>query len=796
MTKEETRIYNDIMQCFHFKDHSFSLAALNHREGYQAVAGMLDYVTKSAGCHGYVFVLSITRLEERYGEDLTPYLWEILDQYVTYPDICFSRDVAFAAFYNLCLHYARHFKNNVLKKLLATEVYVRYFFEDYPLYYEMGARYLGNSGKHDRQILVAKCAQKKFAELAAQPVEVRTYPFSGYVESGVNMGIKISFVAAICSYAEFLYVRSVSATHATREQANDADMDARTFNDFLNSPPYESSYYHLTDGDLDIAEEYVDAAIVYNETYPKYPYLKARIIFYRHVLAGLPLSNDTQNEIYALLERAKNLENSHADDYDLRVAQYALFYELVDNHCRGISKNKEIELKKRDILCKEECPPHEARPHANFSENGDYVFISYCSLDFKPVYVDLLEMKKRGIHFWYDRETIPGEKWYNVIPEALEKAACMVCYLSDDYMTRPAVQKELELAIKYQKPVICITMTGKPRISKSIISAIKNNAVEQISSQMMKTLVEVFDDDLDTIARSKDATVTSHINRLYDVLLKHFPKTISLGRGEGLTKANNSAVKLDYTRPNEDAFFAEENSKIYAIADGISRKKTEYQTYGGSIAKTLSESFVDCIGRRLVSKIGSCTNFSQAKNLLREQFKEVNEEMGQLLQERAHTYDQTAERPGCVCLVGIIFQDKFIFGSAGDCMGILIRDGQTMVFSQKQTTFAFEKLQIEKDRTLLYEQFVNKSDNEFGYGVVNGDENAVACFKISHIELKSGDVLYLATDGVSDYVQFARGDKMNKMSLEEIFAASDEQDRITNVKYSDDKTLVRIFVGD
>ncbi len=799
MTTEEKRIHDDIFKHIHATDGDFSLAKLNHRQAYNEVLNMLSYTTKSAGCHGYVFMLAITKMEAIFGSELTPYLWEILDQYVAFPDKCFSKDVAFAAFYNIGLHFARRFQPTKLKNLLMTEEYIKFFFEDYPLYFEMATRYLGLAGKNDRQVILAKCAHKRFDELAKLPEEMRTSHFSGYVESGENIGVKICFVSAVCSYAESLYVRSNSKVSRKKSaSASVTCIDSELFRDFLNSNPYESTYYVLTKEDLETAEKYVDYAMEVNPSYAKYPYFKARVIFYRHILQNLPFPAKTRKQISDLLQLAKSLEDTKAGDHDLRIAQYDLFGELAENHYRGIIENKDLERQKQDILSKEVCPPHAERPSSNFREDGDYVFISYCSSNFKPVYIDLLEMKKRGINFCYDGAIGGGENWKTFIHKYLPKAACVICYLSDDYMKSFAVQEELELAIKYQKPVICIDITGQRCISKSIINAIRNKSVNQMTSQMMRVLIEIFDDDLNSIVRNKDATVTTHINNLYNDLLTRFPNTISLGHSESAMRINSLDLKIHgYTHPNEDALFADDKCKIYAVADGISRKPSEYEQFGGqSIAQIVSQTFVESIGKSLGEKMSSCDKHSEAKAILKEEFQRANAEIAELIKKRVDLHSPESEVPGCVCLVGMLFQDKFIFGSAGDCMGILVREGQTMIFSQKQTLFAFEKLKVEKDRKLLYEKYVNKSDNDHGYGVVNGDENAVECFKISHIELKAGDVIYLTTDGAADYIQFAKGAKLNNLSLEEILNASDEQDKLVNVKYSDDKAVIRIFVGD
>ena len=157
-------------------------------------------------------------------------------------------------------------------------------------------------------------------------------------------------------------------------------------------------------------------------------------------------------------------------------------------------------------------------------------------------------------------------------------------------------------------------------------------------------------------------------------------------------------------------------------------------------------------------------------------------------------YEPEPMIPGCVCLAAFIFDNKLIYGSAGDCMGMLVRGNQTMVFSQKQTTYAFDYLKKEKDRDLLMKSYVNCPENEFGYGVANGDERAKNCFRVSHIDLERGDAVYLVTDGLSDVIQYFKGATINAMSLEEISECAERQAAELGKPYCDDRTIVRIVI--
>ena len=799
MTEQETAVYERILTQIGFRERGLSLAELSHREAYTTVAAFLRTIVEEAGCYGYLFIVSVTKLEERYGDSLTPLLWEILDGFLLGGKI--DKETAFAAFYNLGLHYARRFDAESLKKLLAPGEYFSVFYTEFPLTYEIIARYCGVTGMYDRQMLAAKCTLKLLDKLARRPAADRTTA-RGFVESCENVAVKIAFVAALAAHMEKCYLRetlqAANKVHCRKEWEHILPEDLG----YLLEQNAEDPAYGVSLGDVRLAQRYVEEACHYNPAYPKYPYLKAQMLFFGDILEGRQITAHREREIYDLLAEARGKENPDAADYGTRIAIYNAFGALVQNHVAvqgdpdRFRRSIRYERERMEIVNLKECPPAQDRPRLGCVDGEDFIFISYSTQDFRSVYVDLLELGRRGVRFWYDRGTIPGEKWYETVEERVKNASCVVCYLSKDFMISEPVYKELTLIRKYQKPVICVDLTGQRRISRAVADVIRNGkkeVAERLTSRVMDVLFDVFDDDADVIARNRDAQIAVHIDRLCGVLREKYPATLQMVLSESGTCQNDIVYEGGIVRPNEDYFVADDKNKIYIVADGISRGREEYRKFAGSITAEVSRLFCEELSGWLSGRISVAAGLPAAETLLHEAFIYANGKVRDMLSARGEDFAGT-ETPGCVCIVAIVFDNKLIFGSAGDCMGLLVRGGQTLVFSQKQTTFAFDVLHKEKDRALLMQSFVNCPANAYGYGVVNGDERAKDCFRVSHLDLEYGDAVYLVSDGISDYIQYSPGQTVNALPVEELFVRSAQQDRTVGKLHSDDKTIVRIRI--
>ncbi len=781
----------------------------NHCTAYRAVQSVLEDLTSTIGCHCYVFVLAETELATKHGGNAIVILREILDQFIMHPDT--NRDVAFAAYYAIGIYYARTYEADKLRRLAYDAGYNSYFKYDYPLVYELLTRYFAISGNYYSQFRIARFAKKQYEEFLASLPEAIDY----------NICFKIGYLDAACFLAEDIYANHDLSFFSTLGGG------VSTYDDCLDMTPdgvfteseLEQVSYPIQRGDMDIAERFAEEAIAYNGEYPKYHYYKARVMFFKHLFEQKKITSSVKQQIMDELEVGKDLEaRRNGDDLDRRLEMYNRFGTLVEDHYRGISATrKKIKMRNAILRCTKQ-PDHAdpLRPaitcDSDIHEDDQYVFISYRSADFKAVYIDFLELADHGVRFWYDVDTVPGKSWddSSVITRRIENAACVLVYLSEGAMLSEAVRKELALAKEFHKDIICISLTGESRISDSVRKMMGHNPdAGKLGSDDLAFLFSVFSDRTDTPCRGKDIMSTGHLGRILKRLQNEFPDTIADYEVEVLEKENNMPR---HHHPYEDAHY--EGRCVWAVADGITRNnKEEYARRPDfSIARVVAEVFVEAISRGVEAGIPECSNVADVKELLRQEFSEANRHVHELLYARdsedeyvkamrakygslAYTLEENMdEPPGCVTVVAARYRDKLVFGSAGDCMGFLVRDDQVMIFSQKQTLYAYDVIDCERDRHWLMRDFVNQKDNEHNYGVVNGDENANGCFRVSHIDIRQGDVIYLTTDGLADYLQFARAKELNAKSMEEIFEASQELDALMTGGIGDDKTLIRITI--
>lgn len=241
---------------------------------------------------------------------------------------------------------------------------------------------------------------------------------------------------------------------------------------------------------------------------------------------------------------------------------------------------------------------------------------------------------------------------------------------------------------------------------------------------------------------------------------------------------------------NEDYLYVNEEKCIYIVADGISRLNKDIIEYqkGKSNALYAAKMFCMQIGNELTTK-PKLSKFENVK-FLKKAFLNANYKFKTFLNDISEEYQEV---PGCVGLASFIENDRFYYGGVGDCVGVLIRNNQKIVFFSKQTEGVvkyYHPTTSEADRKMLNEMFVNKSGT-FAYGVFNGDDNVKSFFNPNFIDLVDNDVIYIMSDGVSDYILYENYDIFKALSIDDIF---NNQAKMSNLRHSeyDDMTLIKI----
>ena len=106
----------------------------------------------------------------------------------------------------------------------------------------------------------------------------------------------------------------------------------------------------------------------------------------------------------------------------------------------------DFEEMRQQILASEDrehCPRVPVPP---FKADQNYIFISYCSKNYKSVYCDLSRLYEKGVRFWYDKRLVAGEVWSDNVKERLMDPHCVgaIFYISPDSLLSSAVVQEME----------------------------------------------------------------------------------------------------------------------------------------------------------------------------------------------------------------------------------------------------------------------------------------------------------------------------------------------------------------
>lgn len=809
------------------------IIAKNHCERLNIVKNSLNKITTKVGCSDYLFILGITELYERFGNSIFSEMFEILDTYYIFADknkhvgveesvfkevFNITRDDAFAAFYYICHHYYREFDSNSLWKMLSpcdnlnnietNECHLDYVWqseyknifhlENYPLIFELLARYYSLQHNYNRQLYMARMAIKSL--------------------DCKNYGAEISFANAVCSILEDYYLYGIVSSKpiANLNKEKKEVVCAYVRNHSRNIDVEFSDITNAVD-EIDEAQKFIEGAILFNPEYPKYHYIKARLMFYsatwenfyknegNHILNN---KREIEEEINLAIELEENRASS---DVDRRIYAYNRLLGYVNDYIKG-NFNGEYHRKRKTILGAKDLRKlsKNDRPNLKLGANEDYVFISYSSENFKPVYCDLLEMERTGIRYWYDIGTHAGIDWKEDVRNVIKGSSAVVFYMSAQSIASAAVMDELNYALQLKKTIICINLSGNSVTSKTLKSIIRSEAedlVNRFSSNTFKTICTACPDYIVTIQRDHDPLNVYHIEKLRNDLLKNFPNTVNSVISESLEPC--AGIDKTYVvngetfvRPTEDYLICDGYNKIYLVADGITRSHKEYESFlkgesqNNSITQKVSKHFCDSMYATLKEMLLDEQDEEDLFGLFKNAFVLSNEKVKSFLDNHKNEYfegiiDNTYyEKPGCVAIAACILGNKLYYGSVGDCMGILVRGNRRIIFSDKQTDYAFKIDRVERDRKKLYEEYVNIPENLHGYGVVNGDKNASEFFKVSRIELEEGDVVFIVSDGISDLIQYGDINDIINLPLENLI----DKARDTN-RGDDDKAIIRLKIN-
>lgn len=226
-------------------------------------------------------------------------------------------------------------------------------------------------------------------------------------------------------------------------------------------------------------------------------------------------------------------------------------------------------------------------------------------------------------------------------------------------------------------------------------------------------------------------------------------------------------------KPNEDIAFFFRETGIGMVLDGVSRDKENGQYPNPSPAKIANQLFIEAV---MQQDMGSVSGIEKIQLLIQAGNKALRE------------YNEKLKHRFPAGTVGIVFSlenNCFHYGYIGDCYAEIIRDGKRRIFTECQTMMLSRHKKEFTSDEIRYE-ICNHVNHPYGYGVWDGNNSAMDFVKYGSIQLLSGDVLFMYTDGLQREMDEKGLWELIDTPLEGLFEQESKTER-------DDRTCMRIM---
>ncbi|MCR4661917.1 MAG: TIR domain-containing protein [Clostridia bacterium] len=796
---------------------------LDYLEKFKVLNGLFKEIIKGLSTDSYGTILATTAIVTKFSEHLIQPLQSFLLGYsFSKQDSDINKeykDIGFLAFYTLGVYYYRtkdseQLRDHILKYI---EFYLNEKDKDiyniqYILFYDTLIRYFSIRNDFKRQLLMNQILEKAtYTKYTNELIELE----NGSKISSKNPAIKMSYASCIVAMEEYLIINKDSKERkgVDEEKLEDYNVEKiRTIIENKENAPITSSFLDSIINDSQNKEKLnalllIDECINFNDKYSRYKFIKSKIIFYDYLYQAIKVAK-SNSELTNFAEAKRNAteelnkaikQETESNNGIGLIDEFNQFKAFIDSFPDKIDdflhSSNGIYLKNKSQVYQSKNIQISIKPNTNCEGDNDYLFISYSSLDYKYVYSDLFEMERRGIRFFYDVDLTPNvsnqeklEKWYDVISQKIEHSAAVVLFLSKNSISSEAVLKELEYANKHNKIIYVIDLSGFNTVSKLIKNYLSSSG-GTLSSRALKILTTNIDDDISNFNRSADLTSTKHIISLYNTLLNGKFKNIIdnyIIDYAGPIKGNNHGGEC------EDALGHLDNERFFVICDGVSRKEEEYAD-GLIHATKVSSIFVDKSIENFKNRLNKGIDQADIPRILIDCainadkcIKEYNDKNKEQI--------ESIEQPGCCFMFAYIFRGKLYYAGGGDSTIILYRNNKPIILFQEQTYYVFNIQNIENDRISLVNEYINNSNNPYGYALANGELNQ-ELIQSNSIDLEIGDVVIITTDGASKYLKYTSPGEFLTKTSDEIIELSNKFDKKYNNKNIDDKAIIKISVG-
>ena len=240
-------------------------------------------------------------------------------------------------------------------------------------------------------------------------------------------------------------------------------------------------------------------------------------------------------------------------------------------------------------------------------------------------------------------------------------------------------------------------------------------------------------------------------------------------------------------KPNEDLIAVDADNRIFLMLDGITRPNQEYDGSGDSPACAVDRILRDAI----MPEAKRLSLISDEQTLELELRKTLVAANAKLISYR----EQKSKRewfdyyPGAVGIAAAFTGDRLCCVWAGDCIGLLLRDGARTLLTRQQT-LKVAKSGYSKQR--IYDEVCNHPQSDMAYGIFNGDPELAVLLESSWTDIKSGDTVLLSSDGMAAFLQNEPPKTIAAFSADEMLTASAPYDVMPYSPYADDKAVIRI----
>ncbi|TDJ30836.1 MAG: TIR domain-containing protein [Gammaproteobacteria bacterium] len=94
------------------------------------------------------------------------------------------------------------------------------------------------------------------------------------------------------------------------------------------------------------------------------------------------------------------------------------------------------------------------KPFSAYKGSEPYVFVCYAHKDEAAVYPEIKWLHEQGINVWYDEGVEPGTIWRSEIGEAVENAAHVLFYISNNSLTSDHCSREINYALDQSRNIL------------------------------------------------------------------------------------------------------------------------------------------------------------------------------------------------------------------------------------------------------------------------------------------------------------------------------------------------------